>query len=119
VPAEVDRLADLYHLGKRDRETLHVLADAAPKRESPARIADFAQTYLTLERAATEILYYGLSTCPLPANCVPILARLGGAWEHGGDTRGQARRGECQDRHKGRAHPQVRGAGEAMTRRGH
>jgi hypothetical protein len=58
VPAEVDRLADLYHLGKRDRETLHVLADAARKRESPARVADFGQTYITLERAAAEIRYF-------------------------------------------------------------
>src|SRR5207244_3876469 len=41
VPAEVDRLADLYKLTKRDRETLHVLADAARKREAQARVADF------------------------------------------------------------------------------
>lgn len=58
VPAEVDRLADLYNLTTRDRETLHVLADAARKRETPARVADFGQSYITLERAATEILYY-------------------------------------------------------------
>lgn len=58
VPAEVDRLAALYSLSHRDRETLHALADAARKRESPPRVADFAHTYLTLERAATEILYY-------------------------------------------------------------
>jgi hypothetical protein len=58
VPAEVDRLAALYGLSHRDRETLHALADAARKRESPARIADFAQTYITLERAATEIRYF-------------------------------------------------------------
>jgi hypothetical protein len=58
VPAEVDRLAALYSLSHRDRETLHALADAARKRESPARVADFAQTYITLERAATEIMYY-------------------------------------------------------------
>jgi hypothetical protein len=58
VPAEVDRLAALYSLSHRDRETLHALADAARKRESPARVADFAQTYITLERAATKIYYY-------------------------------------------------------------
>src|SRR5437762_3490132 len=58
VPAEVDRLADLYQLTKRDRETLNLLADAARKREAAARVADFAQTYITLERAATEIRYY-------------------------------------------------------------
>ncbi len=58
VPAEIDRLAELYRLGKGDRETLHLLADAARKRESPSRVADFAQTYVTLERAATEIRYY-------------------------------------------------------------
>lgn len=58
VPAEVDRLAALYSLNHRDRETLHALADAARKRESPARVADFAQTYITLERAAVEIHYF-------------------------------------------------------------
>lgn len=58
VPAEIDRLAELYRLGKRERETLHLLADAARKRESPARVADFGQTYITLERAASEIRYY-------------------------------------------------------------
>jgi hypothetical protein len=58
VPAEIDRLAELYRLGKGERETLHLLADAARKRESPSRVADFAQTCVTLERAATEIRYY-------------------------------------------------------------
>jgi transcriptional regulator with XRE-family HTH domain len=58
VLAEIDRLADLYGLDQGARETLHLLADAARKREAPARVADFAQTYVTLERAAAEILYY-------------------------------------------------------------
>jgi transcriptional regulator with XRE-family HTH domain len=58
VPAEVDRLADLYKLTKRDRETLTLLADAARKREAAAHVADFGQTYLTLERAAADIRYY-------------------------------------------------------------
>jgi hypothetical protein len=58
VPAEVDRLAELYRMRGGERETLHLLADAARKRETPARVADFAQTYLTLERAAAEIRYY-------------------------------------------------------------
>lgn len=56
VRAEVNTLADLYKI--EDRETLRLLADAARKRESPSRVADFAQTYVTLERAATEIRYY-------------------------------------------------------------
>jgi Domain of unknown function (DUF5753)/Helix-turn-helix domain len=58
VPAEIDRLADLYRLGQGERETLHLLADAARKRESPSRVADFGQTYVTLERAASQIRYY-------------------------------------------------------------
>jgi hypothetical protein len=58
VPVEVDRLAELYKLNRRDRETLHLLADAARKRETPARVADFAQTGATLERGAVEIRYY-------------------------------------------------------------
>jgi hypothetical protein len=69
VPAEIDRLADLYRMGEGDRETLHLLADAARKRESPARVADFAQTYLTLERAATEIRYYDAELVYGPLQC--------------------------------------------------
>lgn len=58
VAAEVDRLADLYRIDDEQRRTLHLLADAARKRESSSRVADFAQTYVTLERAASEIKYY-------------------------------------------------------------
>jgi hypothetical protein len=58
VPAEIDRRADLYRLSRSERETLHLLADGARKRESSSRVADFAQTYITLERAAAEIRYY-------------------------------------------------------------
>ena len=58
VPAEIDRLADLYAVKGEDRETIVRLADAARKREAPSRVADFAQSYVTYERAATEICYY-------------------------------------------------------------
>jgi hypothetical protein len=58
VAAEIDRLAQLYELSDDERGTLHLMADAARKRESSARVADFAQTYVTLERGATEIKYY-------------------------------------------------------------
>ena len=68
VPAEIDRLAELYRLG--ERETLHLLADAARERESPARVADFGQTYITLERAAAEIRYYDAER-PAPAGAHP------------------------------------------------
>lgn len=58
VPAEIDRLADLYSVVGDDRETIARLADAARKREAPSRVADFAQSYVTYERAATEVCYY-------------------------------------------------------------
>jgi transcriptional regulator with XRE-family HTH domain len=58
VRAEVARLAELYHLDAGETERLHLLADAARKRESPARVADFAQSYITMERAAVEVDYY-------------------------------------------------------------
>lgn len=64
VPAEVDKLADLFSVLSDERETLHLLADAARKREPPARVADFAQTYVTLERAANTILYYDAELIP-------------------------------------------------------
>jgi transcriptional regulator with XRE-family HTH domain len=56
--AELDRLADLYAIPEEQRDSLHVLADAARKREAPARVADFAQSFVTFERAATQIRYY-------------------------------------------------------------
>jgi hypothetical protein len=58
VKTEIERLADLYQAGKADRATLILLADAARKREAPSRLPDFAQTYVTYERAAAEIRYY-------------------------------------------------------------
>lgn len=58
VPAEASRLADLLKLGDEDRATLVQLALAARKRESPAHVADFAQTYVTFERQAKGIQYY-------------------------------------------------------------
>lgn len=56
--AEMDRLADLYSIPVEARAGLHVLADAARKREAPARVADFAQSFVTFERIAREIRYY-------------------------------------------------------------
>jgi transcriptional regulator with XRE-family HTH domain len=64
VPAEIDRLADLYGLAGDERTTLRLLADAARKREAPSRVADFAQTYVALERAAAEIRYYDAELVP-------------------------------------------------------
>lgn len=58
VPMEIDRLAELYRVPPSDRERLQQLADAARRRETPARVADFAQTYLTMERDAIEIRYF-------------------------------------------------------------
>jgi uncharacterized protein DUF5753/helix-turn-helix protein len=58
VSAEVDKMADLYKLTPDERERLHLLADSARRRESPARVADFAQSYVTMERAAVEVNYY-------------------------------------------------------------
>ncbi|MGH7630242.1 MAG: helix-turn-helix domain-containing protein [Gemmatimonadales bacterium] len=55
---EIDRLADLYDSTRDERDRLHLIADSARRRESPSRVADFAQTYVTLERAATSILFY-------------------------------------------------------------
>lgn len=58
VPAEATQLADLFEASKKERATLAQLALAARKRESPAHVADFAQTYVTFERQATNIDYY-------------------------------------------------------------
>lgn len=58
VPAEAARLAELYKLDAEDAATLRLLAIAARKRESPAHVADFAQSYITFERQADEILFF-------------------------------------------------------------
>jgi transcriptional regulator with XRE-family HTH domain len=62
--AEVMQLAELYKLGESERATLNLLADAARRRESPARVADFAQTYVALERSAREIDYFDAELIP-------------------------------------------------------
>lgn len=81
VAAEIDMLADMYKLSASERETVHLLADAARKRESPSRVADFAQSYVTMERAASEVRYYdaeliyGLLQTPDYARAVLALSR--------------------------------------------
>lgn len=81
--AEVDRLADLYSIPMDERAGLHVVADAARKREAPARIADFAQSFVTFERSANEIRYYdpelvyGLLQTPDYARVVLTLDKSG------------------------------------------
>lgn len=64
VYAEVSALADLYRMTADERTALRVLADAARKRESSARVADFAQTYVKLERAANDIWCYDAMLVP-------------------------------------------------------
>jgi hypothetical protein len=64
VAAEVDRLAQLYRVSDEQAATLHLLADAARRKSTPAHVADFAQTYVTLERAAEEILYVDAELIP-------------------------------------------------------
>ena len=64
VPVEIDRLADLYRMTGKDRDTVVRLADAARKREAPSRVADFAQSYVTYERQAVEISYYNSDLVP-------------------------------------------------------
>jgi hypothetical protein len=56
--AEIDVLADRFGATPDERAALHLMADAARRREPPARVADFAQTYVTLERQAAVIQYY-------------------------------------------------------------
>ncbi|MGB3439838.1 MAG: helix-turn-helix transcriptional regulator [Actinophytocola sp.] len=64
VPAEVYQLADLFNLNSEDRAALHALADAARKREVSAHVADFAQSFLTYERAATQYDYWDAELIP-------------------------------------------------------
>lgn len=58
APAEVDRMVELYRFESADREKIYLLFEEARKKESPSRVADWAQTYVTYERAASEIAYW-------------------------------------------------------------
>lgn len=58
APTEIDRMLELYRVTSADREKIDLLYDEARKRETPSRVADWAQTYVTYERAASEINYY-------------------------------------------------------------
>lgn len=64
VPAEVDQLAGMFKVNREDRAALHALADAARKREVSSRVADFAQSFLAYERAATQYDYYDADLLP-------------------------------------------------------
>jgi hypothetical protein len=56
--AEVDVLADRFGVTPDERAALHLMADAARRRESATHVADFAQSYVALERQAAEIDFY-------------------------------------------------------------
>lgn len=64
VRAEIDRLCELFAIPAGDRPTIRLLADAARRRETPSRVADFAQEYVTLERSACRIDYYDAELVP-------------------------------------------------------
>lgn len=77
--AEIERLAELYQIPAAERATLTVLNEGARKRESPSRVADFAQTYVTLERAAQAICYFDAelihALLQTPAYATEVLAQ--------------------------------------------
>lgn len=56
--AELNAIADLIGVHGAERDAWHKLGEAARKREAPQRVADFAQAYVTHERAAVDIRYY-------------------------------------------------------------
>lgn len=64
VAAEASRLATLLRLSPGEREQFFELADAARRKSAPAHVADFAATYVTFERVAVAIDYYGDSLVP-------------------------------------------------------
>lgn len=64
VAAEASRLATLLGLTPEEREQFFELADAARRRTAPAHVADFAATYVTFERVARAIAYYGDALVP-------------------------------------------------------
>lgn len=64
VAAEASRLAALLKLSTEEREQFLQLADAARKPNAPAHVADFAATYVTFERVARAIDYYGDALVP-------------------------------------------------------
>lgn len=59
VAAEAARLALLLKLSHEERARFVQLAAAAKEKTAPAHVADFAASYVTFERAARAIDYYG------------------------------------------------------------
>lgn len=66
--AEVKALIELFGLGDEDSTTLHMMADAARRKEAPTHVADYAQTYVSLERQAVSIDYYDAELIPALLN---------------------------------------------------
>ncbi|WP_190820561.1 helix-turn-helix domain-containing protein [Saccharopolyspora pogona] len=65
APLEVNALLDLYELGTEERERVVELGKEARKRDAgPAFAADWAQTYLALEVAASHLKFYAEELLP-------------------------------------------------------
>ena len=63
--AEVNELIRLYGVEDQDEaDRLRALAKEARRRDQPARVPDWAATYVALEGAATEIKYYDPEVIP-------------------------------------------------------
>jgi len=64
VKTELDRLVELYELGPDEAELVRRLGADARKRDSISHVADWAQSYVSIERSATEIRYYDPELVP-------------------------------------------------------
>lgn len=65
APLEVTALADLYKLSPAEREKVIELGKAARKRDpGPAFVADWAQTYVALEAAASHLKFFAEELLP-------------------------------------------------------
>ncbi|WP_188316741.1 helix-turn-helix domain-containing protein [Solihabitans fulvus] len=64
VKTEIDRLVLLYELNQDEADLVRRLGAEARKRDVSSRVADWAQTYVAIERSATEIQYYDAELVP-------------------------------------------------------
>jgi uncharacterized protein DUF5753/helix-turn-helix protein len=65
APMEVNALLDLYKLSPGERERVASLGKEARKRDGgPAFVADWAQTYVALESAASHLKFYAEELLP-------------------------------------------------------
>lgn len=111
APLELNALLELYDLSSPERERVVALGKEARKRDvGPAFVADWAQTYVALESAASHLKFYAEELMPgllQTEDYARTILQEGGALAPREIDRAVARRAERQERFSGPDAPRV------------